>query len=83
MASGLPVVAADIPVFREIAGEAALYADPYDSEKLSRAMEEAMNSGEALMERQALARERVSGLSWAANAEKLAALFRDVLGEGS
>ena len=83
MASGLPVVAADIPVFREIAGEAALYADPHDSEALSRAMEKAMDSGEALMERQALARERVSGLSWAVNAEKLAALFRDVLGEGS
>ena len=83
MASGLPVVAADIPVFREIAGEAALYADPHDSEQLSRAMEEAVTPGEPLRERKTLARERVSGLSWAVNAKKLAALFREVLDEGS
>ena len=30
MASGIPIVAADIPVFREIAGDAASYADPHN-----------------------------------------------------
>ena len=83
MASGLPVVASDIPVFREIAGDAALYADPHDPEGLSRAMEEAMMADEASVERKALARERVSGLSWSMNAEKLSVLFREVLSEAS
>ena len=42
MASEVPVVAADIPVFREIAGDAAFYADPHRPEALARAMEEAL-----------------------------------------
>ena len=81
MASGLPLVAADIPVFREIAEDAALYADPHDAQALSLAMEEALASDEASLERKARGRECVSRLSWAVNAEKLSALFRQVLSE--
>ncbi|MEE3328551.1 MAG: glycosyltransferase family 1 protein [Myxococcota bacterium] len=81
MASELPVVASDIPVFREIAGEAVLYADPHDSEDLSRVMEEALVSDEASSARSSLARERLSRLTWAVNAEELSALFRQVLSE--
>jgi glycosyltransferase involved in cell wall biosynthesis len=79
MASELPVVAADIPVFREIAGDAALYADPYDVGGLSRAMENALASNEESATRNALARDRVSELSWNANAQKLSELFREVM----
>ena len=46
MASGLPLVAADIPVFRETAGDAAFYADPHDASALARAMETALFSPE-------------------------------------
>ncbi|MGA1823652.1 MAG: glycosyltransferase family 4 protein [bacterium] len=38
MACGTPVLASDIPVFREIAGDAALFFDPYDEEALAEAM---------------------------------------------
>ena len=38
MASDVPLVAADIPVFREVAGDAALYADPHRPEALASAM---------------------------------------------
>jgi len=31
MACGTPVVASDLPVFREVGGEAAVYRDPYDA----------------------------------------------------
>jgi glycosyltransferase involved in cell wall biosynthesis len=31
MSAGVPVAASDIPVFRELAGEAVLYFDPFDS----------------------------------------------------
>ena len=79
MASGLPVVAANIPVFREIAGDAALYADPYDVGDLSRAMEKALISDEESATRSALARDRVSELSWNANARNLSELFREVM----
>ena len=39
MASGLPVVAADVPVNREMCGEAALYVAPFDSVALAEAIE--------------------------------------------
>jgi glycosyltransferase involved in cell wall biosynthesis len=42
MASEVPVVAADIPVFREIAADAALYADPHSPTSIARAMESAL-----------------------------------------
>jgi glycosyltransferase involved in cell wall biosynthesis len=35
MASGLPVLASDIPVCREICGEAAIYFDPFDAGSLA------------------------------------------------
>lgn len=39
MACGTPVVAADSSVFREVAGEAAIYFDPLDSDDLSRGID--------------------------------------------
>lgn len=38
-ACGLPVVCSDIPVFREVAGEAALFCDSRDKDNLARAIE--------------------------------------------
>ena len=35
MASGLPILAADIPICREICAEAAVYFDPFDSKALA------------------------------------------------
>ncbi len=39
MQCGVPVVASDIPVFREVAGEAALYFDPHSPAGLARTMQ--------------------------------------------
>lgn len=39
MAAGTPVVAADTPIFREVGGTAALYADPDSSEEFTRAVQ--------------------------------------------
>jgi glycosyltransferase involved in cell wall biosynthesis len=38
MASGVPVIASDIPVCREICGEAAIYFDPFDEKSLAEAI---------------------------------------------
>jgi len=81
MASGVPTVAADIPVFREVARDAAFYADPHKAEALATAMEDALYSPrarEALIKR---GRERVRAFSWDATARNLSALFDDVLSE--
>jgi glycosyltransferase involved in cell wall biosynthesis len=43
MACGAPVIAADTPIFREIADTAALYFDPYDPCDLVRAVERCLD----------------------------------------
>jgi glycosyltransferase involved in cell wall biosynthesis len=79
MASDLPVVAADIPVFREIGGDAAFFADPRQPEALARAMEEALfveGARQALVKR---GRERVCQFTWDRSAQRLQQLFESVL----
>ncbi len=78
MASGLPLVSSDRPVFREVAGDAALYADPHRAESFADAMERVLTSTElrdALVER---GRGRVADLSWDRSAERHLALLREV-----
>jgi alpha-1,3-rhamnosyl/mannosyltransferase len=76
MASGTPVVAAPEPALREVAGEAALYAEPADLAAAVR---------RALAERQRL---RAAGLaraklfSWEETARRTLGVYREVLGLG-
>ncbi|MEK7101472.1 MAG: glycosyltransferase family 4 protein [Patescibacteria group bacterium] len=44
MASGLPVVATDDPIRREIVGEAGLFVDPTDTSAYSQALKKALNT---------------------------------------
>jgi glycosyltransferase involved in cell wall biosynthesis len=79
MASDTAVVAADIPVFREIAGDAARYADPYSASALAGAIEQVLFTPGERERLVALGRERVRRFSWAATAARLRALFDAVL----
>ena len=79
MAAEVPLVAADIPVFREIAADAAFYADPFDTAALTSAMEEALfaeGAGEMLVKR---GKERLKQFSWARSATTLLATFNALL----
>jgi glycosyltransferase involved in cell wall biosynthesis len=78
MASDVPVVAADIPVFREVGGDAAFYPDPHSADGLARAMQDALGvalAREMLIKR---GRERVREFSWDHSAEGLVSLFAEV-----
>ena len=44
MASGLPVVATDDPIRREIVGDAGLFVDPTDTDAYAAAIEKALNT---------------------------------------
>ena len=75
MAAEIPLVASDIPVFHEIAGNAALFANPHDAHALARAMEAALfhpGAGELLVKR---GRERVREFTWDRTAARLMAIF--------
>lgn len=78
MAARVPLVASDIPVFREIAGAAAIYADPHETAAFARAIEEALRpkTGAELVRRGG---DRVAQFSLDRTVEGLIALFESVL----
>ena len=79
MGCDVPVVVADIPVFHEIAEDAALYADPFNVESLAAAMEDGLTSDthrQKLVER---GRVRVAQFTWERSASRLLGLFRELL----
>jgi len=64
MRSGAVVVAAGVPSLREVAGDAAIYADPRDTGAIRTALEAALDPNGRRAELSARARERAAAFSW-------------------
>jgi glycosyltransferase involved in cell wall biosynthesis len=79
MASGLPVLAADIPVFREIGGEAVRYADPHSTEALAAGLMALVDDSAAAAELGAAARVRAREFSWQRTALRTLELFDELV----
>jgi glycosyltransferase involved in cell wall biosynthesis len=79
MAAGAPTLLADIPVFREIAGDASLYFDPHESRELTELLQFAAgaNANDVASQMQR-GRERAGQFSWDKSAERLAAIYRNL-----
>jgi len=77
MALGTPAVVSDIPIFREIGGDAALYVDPESPSSIAAAVRRL--EGE-WAERSAASVRQASRFSWAASAEVLLALLLETGG---
>jgi glycosyltransferase-like protein len=80
MAAGLPVVASDLPVFREylVDGETALLPPVGDDAALARAMRSLVHDG-ALRDRlRAAARELLPRFSWASSARRHQELYAEI-----
>jgi glycosyltransferase involved in cell wall biosynthesis len=65
---GVPVIASDIPVFREVGGEGARYFDLLDADSLARAIEAALAEPRAAP--------KIETISWAQSARELARVLR-------
>lgn len=76
LSCGAPVLASDIPVLREVLGDAALYADPDDADGVGRQMERMMK-GEVGGDPSLLPR----AYSWRQAADETLALMRKVVVE--
>lgn len=78
MAVGTPIVASDIPVFREVAADAALYFDPYDEKALADAMMQVLDGTvrQSLVEE---GRRRIRDFSWDAAATKLGDVYKSLV----
>ncbi|MEB2345952.1 MAG: glycosyltransferase family 1 protein [Deltaproteobacteria bacterium] len=79
MAMELPIVAAEIGVFREIAADCVLGADPHDTGALAAAMESLLADPSLARDLAARGRRRAGGFSWDRSARLHADLLSDVL----
>ncbi|MCO1655919.1 glycosyltransferase family 4 protein [Pseudonocardia humida] len=77
MGLGTPVVVSDIPVFREVGGDAAAYVAPDDVAGFVRAVRE-LDDPDVWAARSAASRERAARYSWEASARVLLALLERV-----
>lgn len=74
-----PVVAADIPVFREIGVDAPLYFDPHDPGELADRIGAVLSSGRLAASMRAKGLERLRHYGWEKTAAGYAGLFRSLL----
>lgn len=83
LACGIPVIASDLPVLREVGGNAARYCAVGDVDAWSRAIVEVIRErdagGSAHLERRARATAQASRFSWSANAERATQAYRELL----
>jgi glycosyltransferase involved in cell wall biosynthesis len=79
LAAGLPVIARDLPVFREVAGNAATYLDSTDPTRwagvIRTLVDEARSSPAAWDARREAGRVRARRFSWHQYGERMAALY--------
>lgn len=82
MASGLPIIASDLPVHREICGEAASYFSPFSSAELADQIAALASSPEIMNRMSANGLTRATSFSWRKHVEKLLALARSLVASG-
>jgi len=79
MASGLPVVASDLAVHREICGDAAVYFQRFSPEALARAVAQVAGSPEACKQMTVVGLERSRRFSWRAHVDAIFELSRTLI----
>jgi glycosyltransferase involved in cell wall biosynthesis len=79
MSLGCPVILSDIPVFREIFGDAAHYVDPLDAGSIRDGILQVLNNEPYRMELIRRGHERVKLYSWERSADKLYSIISSVL----
>jgi len=80
MALGTPVIASDIPIFREVGGDAVSYVDPDSPADFSAAVT-ALAKDSLWQERSVRSVERAAGFNWDESAQQLLAAAEEVVAQ--
>jgi glycosyltransferase involved in cell wall biosynthesis len=72
---GAPVICSDIPSFREVAGESALFFNPFDAQDVAAKIKELINNPELAATLQTSGQLNAQRFSWTASALKLSELI--------
>lgn len=80
MVLGLPVIASDLPVLREVGGDAALWFDPYDLDSIADAIRTVATKPEVLPVMAAAGLEQAAQFSWERVARETLDVFWTALG---
>lgn len=75
---GCPAALAEIPVFREVADDAALFFDPHDGASIGASIARLLDDEQLCRELVRHGGQRVKDFSWRAMAEQTAAVYRQV-----
>ena len=81
MASGLPVLASDLPVHREICGEAALYFNRFSPQQLADRLCELANLPELRRSMKQKGQRRSNDFSWSKHVDELLSVANNLVGE--
>jgi alpha-1,3-rhamnosyl/mannosyltransferase len=81
LASGCPVLAADIPTMREVLGDAALWADPLSIEELRDGLQRLLEDTELVGDLRERGILQAAQYSWARTARETVAVFEHVGGD--
>jgi alpha-1,3-rhamnosyl/mannosyltransferase len=80
MAAGVPLAASDIPVMREVLGEAAVYFDPHDVGAIESAVRSLLDDEDLRGRLIELGRERARSFTWSRTARETLELFQRMRG---
>ncbi len=75
MSAGLPIVAADVPINRELCGDAALYFQPFDHSDCARQISKVMQEGALRAAMVKKGAERVNYFQWSRHVQTLMQAF--------
>jgi len=76
MACGVPVITSDLPVFRELYGDAILTVDPHDTQQMAQAMVGLASHKQLAETMIKKGRERANSYSWESTCAKLLDVYR-------
>lgn len=79
MASGVPVIASDLAVHREICGEAAGYFQRFSAEELAGKVVQVIQSSESMTRMKAVGLERSREFSWKTHVDSILELSRELV----